>query len=471
METIRTEIKENKMGTAPVGGLIAGMAVPAMFSMMVQALYNIVDSFFVAKISQEALTAVSLAFPIQALLVAFGVGTGVGINSLVSRRLGEGRRKEANSAATHGLLLGLVNWALFALFGLFFARQFIEGFSTDPTVIEDGTRFVQIVSIFSFGVFVEINVEKTLQATGNMIYPMVFQLIGALTSLILDPIFIFGWFGVPAMGVPGAAIANVLAQCIAMCVSLTVLMKKKHEIEVNFRGFRLDFKIIRDIYAVGIPTIIMQSIASVMVMGMNLILVRFTDTAVALFGIYFKLQSFVFMPVFGLMQGMMPILGYNYGAKKQPRMVQAIRIGLVVSALIMAAGVLLFWVMPARLLLIFEASPEMVQIGVPALQIISLCFVPAAVGITFSTVFQALGKGIYSLAISLLRQMIVLLPAAHLLAHLSLNAVWYAFPIAEIFSLAASLLLFRHVYRECIRTMPESPSAATVRLAADAQDR
>ena len=450
METIKTEIKENKMGTAPVGGLIAGMAVPAMFSMMVQALYNIVDSFFVAKISQEALTAVSLAFPIQSLLVAFGVGTGVGINSLVSRRLGERRKKEANSAATHGLLLGLVNWALFALFGLFFARRFIEGFSTDPTVIEDGTRFVQIICIFSFGVFVEINVEKTLQATGNMIYPMVFQLIGALTSLILDPIFIFGWFGVPAMGVPGAAIANVLAQCIAMCVSLTVLMKKKHEIEVNFRGFRPDFKIVREIYAVGIPTIIMQSIASVMVMGMNLILVRFTDTAVALFGIYFKLQSFVFMPVFGLMQ--------------------AIRIGLVVSALIMAAGVLLFWVIPGPLLLIFEASPEMVQIGVPALQIISLCFVPAAVGITFSTVFQALGKGVYSLAISLLRQMIVLLPAAHLLAHLSLNAVWYAFPIAEIFSLAASLLLFRCVYRACIRTMPLSSSAAPVRLAADARE-
>lgn len=458
MQTIDSDLKENKMGTASVGGLIAGMAVPAMFSMMVQALYNIVDSYFVAKISEEALNAVSLAFPIQTLLVAFGIGTAVGINSLVSRRLGEGRREEASSAATHGILLAFVNWIIFAIFGLFFARQFISGFSTDPTVIEDGTRFVQIICIFSFGVFIEFNVEKTLQATGNMIYPMVFQLIGALTSLILDPIFIFGWFGVPAMGVPGAAIANVIAQCIAMTVSLTVLLKKKHEVKVSFRNFHFNFKIVRDIYAVGIPTIIMQSIASVMVMGMNLILVRFTDTAVTLFGIYFKLQSFVFMPVYGLMQGMMPILGYNYGAKKQDRMVKAIRIGLVVSSLIMAAGVFLFWVYPKQLLLIFEASPEMIHIGVPALRIISLCFIPAAIGITFSTVFQALGKGIYSLAISLLRQMIVLLPAAYLLAHLSLESVWYSFPIAEVFSLAASLLMFRYVYVGHIRTLIEPKS-------------
>lgn len=453
METAKERITENKMGTAPVGRLIAGMAVPAMFSMMVQAMYNIVDSFFVAKISQDALTAVSLAFPIQTLLVAFGVGTGVGINSLVSRRLGEGRREEANSAATHGLLLGLVNWALFAIFGLFFARPFIASFSNVPAVIEDGYRFVQIVCVFSFGVFVEINVEKTLQATGKMIYPMVFQLIGALTSLILDPIFIFGWFGVPAMGVPGAAIANVIAQCIALTVSLTVLFKKKHEVKISFKKFRPDFKIIKDIYAVGIPTIIMQSIASVMVMGMNLILVAFSETAVALFGVYFKLQSFVFMPVFGLMQGMMPILGYNYGARKQERMVQAIRIGLVVSGLIMAAGVVLFWAVPGPLLLIFAASPEMLQIGIPALNIISLCFIPAAVGITFSTVFQALGKGIYSLSVSLLRQLVILLPAAFLLSHLSLRAVWYAFPAAEVFSLIASLLLFRYVYRSSIKSM------------------
>lgn len=459
MQTIHSDLKENKMGTASVGGLIAGMAVPAMFSMMVQALYNIVDSFFVAKISEEALNAVSLAFPIQTLLVAFGIGTGVGINSLVSRRLGEGRREDANSAATHGLLLAFVNWIIFALFGLFFARQFIEGFSTDPTVIEDGTRFVQIICIFSFGVFIEFNVEKTLQATGNMIYPMVFQLIGALTSLVLDPIFIFGWFGVPAMGVPGAAIANVIAQCIAMMVSVTVLLKKKHEVKVSFHNFHFDFKIVREIYAVGIPTIIMQSIASVMVMGMNLILVRFTDTAVTLFGIYFKLQSFVFMPVFGLMQGMMPILGYNYGAKKQDRMVKSIRIGVVVSSLIMAAGVFLFWVFPKQLLLIFEASPEMIHIGVPALRIISLCFIPAAIGITFSTVFQALGKGVFSLALSLLRQMVVLLPAAYLLASFSLESVWYAFPIAEIFSLAASILLFRYVYVGHIRNLTEPKSA------------
>lgn len=468
MQTVKQQqLTENKMGVAPIGGLMAGMAVPAMFSMMVQALYNIVDSFFVAKISQEALTAVSLAFPIQTLLVAFAVGTGVGINSLVSRRLGEGRREEASSAATHGLLLALVNWVLFLIFGLFFAQPFIASFSSDPTVIAGGTSFVQIVCIFSFGVFVEINVEKTLQATGNMIYPMVFQLIGAVSSLILDPIFIFGWFGVPAMGVPGAAIANVIAQCLAMCVSLTVLMKKKHEVTINFHGFRPDFKIVREIYAVGIPTIIMQSIASVMVMGMNLILVRFSETAVALFGVYFKLQSFVFMPVFGLMQGMLPILGYNYGAKKQGRVVQTIRIGLMVSMLIMAAGVLTFWLIPDRLLTIFKASAEMLEIGVPALRTISLCFVLAAVGITFSTVFQAFGKGIYSLLVSLLRQMIILLPAAHFLAHISLDAVWYAFPIAELFSLTASLVLFRYVYSSCIRPLTEEVDGQLVMVPVD----
>lgn len=453
MKATMADQVENKMGTAPVGGLIAGMAVPAMFSMLVQALYNIVDSFFVAKISEEALTAVSLAFPIQSLLIAFAVGTGVGINSLVSRRLGEGRKQEANSAATHGLLLGLVNWAIFALFGLLFSRQFIQGFSNDPTVIEEGARFVQIVCLFSFGVFIEINVERTLQATGRMIYPMIFQLIGALTSLILDPIFIFGWFGVPAMGVPGAAIANVIAQCIAMTVSLVVLFKQKHEVKIEFKGFRLDFHIIKDIYAVGIPTIIMQSIASVMVMGMNLILVRFTETAVALFGVYFKLQSFVFMPVFGLMQGVLPILGYNYGARKQERMTKAIRIGITVSAVIMAIGTVLLWVMPGRLLLIFKASPEMLHIGIPALRIISLCFIPAALDIMFSTVFQSLGKGIYSLALSLLRQLVILLPAAFLLSHLSLTAVWYSFPIAELGSLAAGIPLFIYVYRKMIQPL------------------
>ena len=287
---------ENKMGTAPVLNLIVSMSLPAMFSMLVQALYNIVDSYFVAKINENALTAVSLVFPVQNLLIAVGVGTAVGINSLVARRLGEGRREEADSAATHGILLGLINAVIFALIGLFFSRQFIQMFTTTEEVIEMGTSYMSIVCIFSLGVFIEINFEKTLQATGNMIYPMLFQLTGAITNIILDPIFIFGLLGVPKMGVAGAAIATVIGQFAAMIFAIIIIFTKEHEVKINLRGFRPNGKIIRNIYAVGFPSIIMQAIGSVMVMGMNAILIAFTETAVALFGVYFKLQSFVFMP-------------------------------------------------------------------------------------------------------------------------------------------------------------------------------
>lgn len=447
------ENTENKMGTMPVFKLIVSMSLPAMLSMMVQALYNVVDSFFVAKISENALTAVSLAFPIQTLLIAVGVGTAVGINSLVSRRLGEKRQDEADSAATHGILLGVFNWILFAVIGIFFSRLFFQSFTQNQEVITMGTQYMSIVCIVSFGVFIEINIEKTLQATGNMIYPMVSQLIGAVTNIILDPIFIFGLFGVPKMGVAGAAIATVIGQVFAMLFLIFIIVKKDHDIKIDFNNFKFDWGIAKNIYSVGFPSIIMQSIGSAMVVGMNAILIGFTETAVALFGVYFKLQSFVFMPVFGLTQGIMPIIGYNYGARKRTRLLSAIKIGLVIAIGIMAFGTVMFWTIPGRLLSIFNASQTMLKIGVPALQIISICFVPAALGIMFSTVFQSVGNGFSSLIVSVLRQLVVLLPAAYLLSKIGLTPVWYAFPIAEIASLTASIVIFWRLYQRTLKTL------------------
>lgn len=452
---------ENKMGTAPVFPLIISMSLPAMFSMLVQALYNVVDSYFVAKINENALTAVSLAFPVQNLLIAVGVGTGVGINSLIARRLGEKRQQEADSAATHGIILGLFNWLLFALFGLFFSRPFFTMFTANPEVIQMGTEYMSIVCIFSFGLMVEVNFEKTLQATGNMIYPMLFQLTGAITNIILDPIFIFGLLGVPKMGVAGAAIATVIGQIFAMIFAAYIVLKKDHEVNVSFHAFKIDWKTVKNIYVVGFPGIIMQSIGSVMVMGMNAILIAFTETAVALFGVYFKLQSFVFMPVFGLNQGLMPIIGYNYGAKNKKRLLSAVRYGSYIALVIMGLGTLLFWLIPDQLLLIFNASQQMLEIGIPALRSISLCFIPAALGIVFSTVFQAIGRGFYSMLISMLRQLIVILPVAYLLSQIGLPQVWYAFPIAEGFSLLASILLYLRLYRRELRGLEKKQEVLT----------
>lgn len=448
------QLRENKMGTAPILKLIASMSLPAMFSMLVQALYNVVDSYFVAQINENALTAVSLAFPIQNLLIAVGVGTGVGVNSLVARRLGEGRHKDASSAATHSLVLGVCNWVIFLIFGLFFVQPFFQSFTSTAEVVSMGTDYLSVVCIFSFGMMIEVNVEKTLQATGNMIFPMLFQLTGAVTNIILDPIFIFGYFGVPAMGVRGAAVATVLGQIFAMVFSLIVLVIKDHEVHVTFRGFRLHGRTVRDIYAVGFPAIVMQAIGSVMIMGLNAILIAFSETAVALLGIYYKLQSFVFMPVFGLTQGVMPIMGYNFGAHKKHRLLSTLKIGCIIALVIMFAGTILFWVAPEALLTIFNASSDMLGIGIPALKTISLCFVPAALGIMFSTIFQAVGKGMYSLIISLLRQLILILPLAYLLAQSgTLAAVWYAFPAAEAVSFLASIFLFWLLYKKVIKNL------------------
>lgn len=446
---------QNKMGTSPMLKLIVSMSLPSIFSMLVQSLYNVVDSMFVSWYSPDALTAVSLAFPIQSLLIAVAVGTGVGINSLVSRRLGEGRQEEASRAATHGILLGAFSWVIFALYGIFGTRAFFASFTENPVVFDMGVSYLSIVTIMSFGMLIEVNLEKTLQATGNMIYPMLFQLTGAVTNLILDPIMIFGLLGFPKMGVAGAALATVLGQILAMVFSLIVIFKKKHAIHITFKKFKFNWRAVRDIYAVGLPSIIMQSIGSFMTMGINAILVGFSEIAVSVFGIYFKLQSFVFMPVFGLTHGVMPIMGFNYGAKNKRRVMDALKFGSIIACGIMLLGTLLFWIFPKELLAIFNASEELYAIGVPALRLISLCFVPAAIGIIFSTLFQAVGMGARSLFISVLRQLVVLLPAAYLLSKIGLESVWYAFPIAETVSLAASLLIFASLYRKHLHHLGE----------------
>ncbi len=448
------EPSQNKMGTMPIGKLLISMSLPAMFSMLIQALYNVVDSIYVAQIGEHALTAVSLAFPIQNFLIAVSVGTCIGLNSLISRRLGEQRHHEAGLAATHGVVIAIAEWLVFLIFGLFFCEIFFKAFTDDPTVIQMGIDYTSIVTIYSFGLFLEITLEKTLQATGNMVYPMLFQLVGAVSNIILDPIFIFGWFGLPAMGVKGAAIATVAGQILSMFFAIYIIIRKEHAVEIHFKGFRFSMQIIKDIFAVGFPSIIMQSIGSVMVMALNNILIIFSQAAVAVLGVYFKLQSFIFMPVFGLGHGSMPIMGYNYGAKNKKRLVHTLKLSSVISLGIMIVGLLIFQFGAKYLLMMFNASEEMMSIGVSALRTISLCFPFAALGISFSNFFQAIGEGNNSLFVSLLRQLIILLPCAWIISQIgTLNQVWLAFPIAEIFSFLVSCVLLKRTYRRKVEVL------------------
>ncbi len=453
--------KATRMGTAPVLPLILKMSLPAILSMLAQSLYNIVDSIFISWDSEAGLTAVSLAFPIQMLCSAVGVGTAVGINSLVARRLGEQRQEDADNAATHGLILAALSSVPFILFGIFFSGMFFSAYSSDAAVIAAGKDYLSVVTIFCFGVMIEMACEKTLQATGNMIAPMISKLIGTVTNIVLDPIMIFGLLGCPRMGAKGAAIATVAGQILAMLFMLTVLLKGKHAVHIEFKGFRFHGRTIKDIYIVGFPSIIMQAIGSVMTMGLNGILAGFSDMAVSVLGIYNKLQSFVFMPIFGLNQGVMPIMGYNYGAQNKERTVATLRYATMIAALIMAVGTVLFWAIPDLLLEIFDASDEMLRVGVPAFRSISICFIPAAFGIAFSTLFQAVGNGFKSMMVSLFRQLILLLPAAYILAKIGgLEAVWYAFPVAEAASLLISIIFLKQVYNSHIRTMGASSQAS-----------
>lgn len=445
-------IAQNKMGTAPIFKLILSMSLPAMFSMTVQALYNVFDSIFVGNLEgikgSAALEALSLAFPLQMLLVAVGVGTSVGINSLVSRRLGEKNFKEANDAATHGLVLSVLSWILFLILGLTIVEPFFRMFNPSQQVLEYGIQYTRIVMVFSLFSFIQVTVEKTLQATGNMIFPMLFQLTGAITNIVLDPLLIYGIGPFPKLEVIGAAIATVAGQALAMIFAVIVLFVKKHQIKVSFKNFQLNKLTIKNIYAVGFPSIIMQSIGSVMIIGLNGILTAY-EGAVAVLGVYYKLQSFIFMPVFGLNQGVMPIMGYNYGARNKKRVYGALKYGILIAAVIMAVGVVLFWTVPDKLLGLFgEGNARLIEVGTDAFRIISLCFVPAAAGIMFTTLFQATGKGIRSLFMSFLRQLVLILPIAFLLFNfVGQKYVWFAFPIAEIGSLTVAILLFMNLVK------------------------
>lgn len=445
------QTKENKMGTMPINRLLISMSLPMMISMLVQALYNVVDSIFVSRINENALTAVSLAFPIQTLMIAVAGGTCVGINAVLSKALGEKAQERADNTASNGIVLMAVSYLAFLLIGLLATRAFYLSQTSDPEIVEFGVQYLSIVCCCALGLFAQFVFERLLQSTGRTFYIMITQGTGAIINIILDPILIFGYFGFPRMGVAGAAAATVTGQIIASILAVILNQKVNHEVRMKWDGFRPDKTIIGQIYKVGVPSIIMQSIASVMTYGMNLILMSFTSTATAVFGVYFKLQSFIFMPVFGLNNGMIPIIAYNYGADSRERVVQTIRYSTIYAVMIMAVGTFIFHVFPANLLTMFEASETMLQIGVPALRIISVSFVVAGYCIVCGSVFQALGNGVYSLAVSVARQLIVLLPVAYLLSRLgNVNYVWWSFPIAEMASVMMSTIFLVRIHRKII---------------------
>ena len=450
--------QENKMGYLPVKRLIISMSLPMMISMLVQALYNVVDSIFVSRISENALAAVTLAFPMQNLMIAVGSGTGVGINALLSRSLGEKRFDKSDEAANTGLLLTLCNYLVFLLVGLFLTKPFIATQTGDPQIASYAVTYLQICSCLSIGIFFQLTFERLLQSTGRTIYSMISQVTGALINIIFDPIMIFGLYGFPKLGVAGAAYATVLGQIVASIVGMILNLKMNSEITFSFsRIFSPRKPIIREIYFVGVPSILMMSIGSAMTYLMNRILIAFSSTATAVFGVYFKLQSFFFMPVFGLNNGLIPVLAYNYGAKSKKRIVEALKFSVVLAMSIMAVGTLAFELLPGRLLTLFNASEEMRRIGIPALRTICLSFIPAGACIAMGSVFQAFSKSYYSLIISVGRQLVVLIPAAWLLSKLGdVTLVWWAFPIAEAVSLILSVTFFRKLYAAVIQPLPET---------------
>ena len=449
--------QENKMGVMPVGRLLATMSVPIMISMLVQALYNIVDSIFVSRICEDALTAVSMAFPLQNIIISIAVGFGVGINALLSRALGQKNAERVNQVAVNGLLLALLSYLLVLVGGLIGIRAYMRAQTDIESIVEYGITYLNICVLCSFGVFCEITFERFLQATGRTIYSMVTQLAGALTNIILDPILIFGLLGFPKLGIAGAAWATVIGQCVGAVVAVTLNHFKNPEVHLRLRHIRPNGRLMGEITAISIPSIIMSCISSLTCFIMNLILITFSSTAVAVFGVYFKLQSFVFMPVFGLNNGMVPIIAYNYGAQKPERIHKTIRLGMAYAVAIMAVGLLVFQLIPKQLLLMFDASDAMLGIGAPALRIMSLAFVFAGVGIASSSACQAFGYSVYSMLISIARQIVVLIPAAYLLSLTGvLRSIWFAFPIAEIVSLFLSLFFLRTTLKKTGMALPKA---------------
>lgn len=447
---------ENKMGVMPIGRLLLTMSGPMMISMLIQALYNVVDSMFVSYISEAALTAVSLAYPVQNLMIAVATGTGVGINALLSRNLGEKNFTMANRVAGNAIFLGVVSSILFAVLGVFGSRFYFESQVSDPEIIALGCDYLFWITLFAIGCFGQVLLSRLLQATGQTFYSMVIQIIGAVLNIILDPILIFGLFGLPAMGVAGAAIATVISQFLGTALGVYYNRKKNPDITITRANMRPNLPVIGRIYSVGLPSILMQTVPSVLIFGLNQILVSFTETAAAVYGVWFKLQGFAFLPIIGMNNGMVPIVAYNYGARKPERITKTIRLAVTWALCIMVVAIALFQLVPDKLLSIFQASPDMLTIGVPALRTLSLCFLIGGFTIVASSVFQALGKGLLSMSIAIFRQLLLVLPLAFLFSKLGgLDLVWWSFPIAEVLAGLLAAAYLYHTYQKVIRPLAE----------------
>ena len=453
-ENQATAARENIMGTMDINPLLVKLSVPMMVSMLVQALYNVVDSVFVSHVSESALTAVSLAFSLQNVMIAVGVGTGVGVNALLSKSLGEKNQARANKTAENGIFLAFCSFAVFFLIGLTCMRPYFYAQTSDAEIAEQGIRYLRVCSVFSLGLFLQTMSEKLLAATGRTQLSMISQLIGAVVNIILDPIFIFGYCGEALSGTTGAAVATVIGQFCGAGTAIFFNLKKNPDIQLSFRGFRPSAEAIRRIYVVGLPSIAMQCVGSVMTFFMNQILMGFSATAVAVFGVYFKLQSFVFMPIFGLNNGMVPIISYNYGARDPARVKKTIRLAVCYAEAIMLCGFSIFQFAPNKVLSIFAASDAMLAIGIPALRIICPHFLLAGISVVLSSVFQALGNGVFSLIVSVLRQLVVLIPMAWLLSKTgNVNMVWWSFFIAEVVSVLLSLGFMKRIDKTIIEPM------------------
>lgn len=451
------EVKENKMGVMPVGKLLLNMSLPMMFSMLVMALYNIIDSIFVSQINEEALTAVSLAFPFQSLVISVSGGTNVGMNALLSMRLGQKNQEGVNKAAGNGIFLAFISYLAFILICVLFVSPYLKSQTQNETIISYATTYLFIIMICGIGPFMGMTFDRLLQSTGKTFYTMITQLIGSVFNIVFDPLLIFGIGPFPEMGIAGAALATVLGQIFGWAFSIYFNLKKNTEIEFNKKYLKPDLKIIGQIYKVGLPSIVLQAVGSVTTYGMNLILASFkgiADTAIAVYGAYFKLNSFLFMPVFGMNQGIVPIVAYNYGARNHKRITNTLRAGLAGALTIMCFGILIFELFPAQLYGLFNASEQMLAIGIPALRIIAPSFFGAAICITLGCIFQAMGSASYSMFVSLARQLLFLLPSAYFLSKTgNINNVWFCFLIAEVISLTLSLLFYKRLYEKKIRNL------------------
>ena len=448
--------QENKMGVMPIGRLLFTMSGPMMISMLIQALYNVVDSMFVSYISESALTAVSLAYPVQNLMIAVATGTGVGVNALLSRNLGEKNFAVANRTAGNAIFLGLVSSVVFTILGIFGSRAFFAVQVTDPEVIALGRDYLFFIMLFSVGCFGQVLLSRLLQSTGKTFYSMVIQVVGAILNIILDPLFIFGLGPFPALGVKGAAIATVLSQLVGTAMGVYYNLRKNKEITFTRENIKPSAPIISRIYSVGVPSILLQTVASVLIFGLNQILVAFTETATAVYGVFFKLQGFAFLPIIGMNNGMVPIIAYNYGARKPERIIRTIRLAMTTALAIMIVAVIIFQFLPDKLLGIFQASDEMLAIGIPALRTLSWSFLFGGITIVLSSVFQALGRGIQSMLISIFRQLLIVLPLAYLLSKTGdLNLIWWAFPVSDVLALIFAGYLLMRTYRQVIQPLAD----------------